>query len=89
MSHRMIGWNFQRKQMRENMRVYAQKLDKQNEEIVGKVYLYEGNLVKVSQVNSTHPYPLIAVGEILDGEDKGKTTTIYLEKATLTKKENI
>ena len=86
MSHRMISWNFQRKQMRENMRVYAEKLDKQNEEIVGKIYSYEGNLVKVSQLNSTHPYPLIAVGEILTGEDKGKTTTIYLEKATLTER---
>ena len=83
MSHRMISWNFQRKQMRENMRVYAEKLDKQNEETIGKVYSYEGNLVKVSQITSTHPYPFIAVGEILSGEDKGKTTTIYLDKATL------
>ena len=45
----MIGWNFQRKQMRENMRAYAQKLDKQNEEIVGKVYLYEGNARQIKE----------------------------------------
>lgn len=79
----MIYWNFQRKQMREQMRAYAEKQQaKRKEKIVGKVYLCEGNLVKVSQVTT----PTTAVGEILNGEDKGKTTTIYLEKATLTER---
>lgn len=80
--HRMIYWNFQRKQMREQMRAYAEKQQakRNTETYFGEVYLYEGNLVKVSYRTS----PETAVGEILNGKDKGKTTTIYLSRCEST-----
>lgn len=86
MSHRMINWNYQRRLMRETMRsasseVDASKVYPKTETFFGDVYLYEGVLVKLVYKTTAET----AVGEILEGEDKGKTTTIYLNKATLIK----
>ena len=82
MSHRMINWNYQRRLMRETMRkasseVDASKVYPKTETFFGDVYLYEGVLVKLVYKTTAET----AVGEILEGEDKGKTTTIYLSKA--------
>ena len=82
MSHRMINWNYQRKLMRETMRkasseVDASKVYPKTETFFGDVYLYEGVLVKLVYKTTAET----AVAEILEGEDKGKTTTIYLSKA--------
>ena len=86
MSHRMINWNYQRRLMRETMRsasseVDASKVYPKTETFFGDVYLYEGVLVKLVYKTTAET----AVAEILEGEDKGKTTTIYLNKATLIK----
>lgn len=86
MSHRMINWNYQRKLMLETMRkasseVDASKVYPKTETFFGDVYLYEGVLVKLVYKTTAET----AVAEILEGEDKGKTTTIYLNKATLIK----
>lgn len=92
MSHRMISWNFQRKQMRENMRKASGNMD--TESIItnarntptyfGEIYLYEGTLVKVSYRTTAGN----AVVTFLEGEDKGKVGTINLNNATLIEKEN-
>jgi len=91
MSHRMINWNYQRKLMRENMRKALGNLDTSESRdnkgeltFFGDVYLYEGVLVKLVYKTTAET----AVAEILEGEDKGKTTTIYLNKAEFVKKEN-
>ena len=89
MSHRMITWNYRRKLMRENMRkalsnVDASKVYPKTETLFGDVYLYEGVLVKLVYKTTAET----AVAEILEGEDEGKITTIYINKAELTKKEN-
>ena len=80
--HRMINWNYQRRLMRETMRkasseVDASKVYPKTETFFGDVYLYEGVLVKLVYKTTAET----AVAEILEGEDKGKTTTIYLSKA--------
>ena len=85
----MITWNYRRKLMRETMRsasseVDASKVYPKTETFFGDVYLYEGVLVKLVYKTTAET----AVAEILEGEDKGKITTIYLNKAELTKKEN-
>ena len=88
MTHRMINWNFQRKQMRENMR----KNMNASEEVIitnskntptyfGQIYLYEGTLVKVSYKTSANT----AVVTFLEGEDKDKVGTINLNNAKLIK----
>ena len=88
MTHRMINWNFQRKQMRENMR----KNVNASEEVIitnsnntptyfGEIYLYEGTLVKVSYKTSANS----AVVTFLEGEDKDKVGTINLNNAKLVK----
>jgi len=82
----MITWNYQRKLMLETMRkasseVDASKVYPKTETFFGDVYLYEGVLVKLVYKTTAET----AVAEILEGEDKGKTTTIYLNKATLIK----
>jgi len=82
----MINWNYQRKLMLETMRkasseVDASKVYPKTETFFGDVYLYEGVLVKLVYKTTAET----AVAEILEGEDKGKTTTIYLNKATLIK----
>ena len=87
--HRMINWNYQRKLMRETMRkasseVDASKVYTNTETFFGDVYLYEGVLVKLVYKTTAET----AIAEILEGEDKGKTTTIYLNKAEFVKKEN-
>ena len=89
--HRMINWNYQRKLMRENMRKALGNLDASESRdnkgeltFFGDVYLYEGVLVKLVYKTTAET----AVAEILEGEDKGKTTTIYLNKAEFVKKEN-
>ena len=87
--HRMINWNYQRRLMRETMRsasseVDASKVYPKTETFFGDVYLYEGVLVKLVYKTTAET----AVAEILEGEDKGKTTTIYLNKAEFVKKEN-
>ena len=91
MSHRMVNWNFQRKLMRENMRKALGNLDASESRdnkgeltFFGDVYLYEGVLVKLVYKTTAET----AVAEILEGEDKGKTTTIYLNKAEFVKKGN-
>jgi hypothetical protein len=90
MSHRMIGWNFQRKQMRENMRNASGNMDASESIITnarntptyfGEVYLYEGTLVKVSYRTTAGN----AVVTFLEGEDKGKVGTINLNNAKLVK----
>ena len=90
MTHRMINWNFQRKQMRENMR---KNMDSSESIITnsnntptyfGEVYLYEGTLVKVSYKTSANN----AVVTFLEGEDKGKVGTINLTNASLVQKES-
>ena len=84
----MINWNFQRKQMRENMR----KNMNASEEVIitnskntptyfGEIYLYEGTLVKVSYKTSANT----AVVTFLEGEDKDKVGTINLNNAKLIK----
>lgn len=84
----MINWNFQRKQMRENMR----KNMNASEEVIitnsrntptyfGEIYLYEGTLVKVSYRTTAGN----AVVTFLEGEDKGKVGTINLTNASLVK----
>ena len=84
----MINWNFQRKQMRENMR----KNMNASEEVIitnsnntptyfGQIYLYEGTLVKVSYKTSANT----AVVTFLEGEDKDKVGTINLNNAKLVK----
>jgi hypothetical protein len=84
----MINWNFQRKQMRENMR----KNMNASEEVIiinsrntppyfGEIYLYEGTLVKVSYKTTENN----AVVTFLEGEDKGKVGTINLTNASLVK----
>lgn len=88
MTHRMINWNFQRRQMRENMR---KNIDASEEVIItnsrntptyfGEVYLYEGTLVKVSYRTTAGN----AVVTFLEGEDKGKVGTINLNNASLTR----
>ena len=90
MTHRMINWNFHRKQMRENMR----KNTDSSESIItnsnntptyfGEIYLYEGTLVKVSYKTSANN----AVVTFLEGEDKDKVGTINLTNASLVKKES-
>ena len=85
----MINWNYQRRLMRENMRKASSEVDAsevypKTETFFGDVYLYEGVLVKLVYKTTAET----AVAEILEGEDKGKITTIYLNKAELTKKEN-
>ena len=82
----MINWNYQRRLMRETMRsasseVDASKVYPKTETFFGDVYSYEGVLVKLVYKTTAET----AVAEILEGEDKGKTTTIYLNKATLIK----
>ena len=88
MTHRMINWNFQRKQMRENMR----KNMTASEEVIitnsrntptyfGEVYLYEGTLVKVSYRTTAGN----AVVTFLEGKDKDKVGTINLANAKLVK----
>ena len=84
----MINWNYQRKLMRENMRKALGNLDASESRdnkgeltFFGDVYLYEGVLVKLVYKTTAET----AVAEILEGEDKGKITTIYLNKATLIK----
>jgi hypothetical protein len=84
----MINWNFQRKQMRENMR---KNIDASEEVIItnsrntptyfGEIYLYEGTLVKVSYKTTENN----AVVTFLEGEDKGKVGTINLNNASLTR----
>ena len=86
MSHRMVTWNFHRRQMCEMMRkassnVDASKVYPINKTFFGDVYLHEGVLVKLVYKTTAET----AVAEILEGEDKGKTTTIYLNKATFIK----
>ena len=87
----MINWNFQRKQMRENMR----KNMTASEEVIitnsrntptyfGEIYLYEGTLVKVSYKTSANN----AVVTFLEGEDKDKVGTINLNNAKLVQKES-
>lgn len=88
----MINWNFQRKQMRENMR---KNIDASEEVIItnsrntptyfGEVYLYEGTLVKVSYKTSANT----AVVTFLEGEDKGKVGTINLTDAKLVKENKV
>jgi outer membrane lipoprotein-sorting protein len=84
----MINWNFQRKQMRENMR----KNMNASEEVIitnsnntptyfGQIYLYEGTLVKVSYKTSANT----AVVTFLEGIDKDKVGTINLNNAKLIK----
>ena len=84
----MINWNFQRKQMRENMR----KNVNASEEVIitnsnntptyfGEIYLYEGTLVKVSYKTSANT----AVVTFLEGIDKDKVGTINLNNAKLIK----
>jgi len=84
----MINWNFQRKQMRENMR----KNVNASEEVIitnsnntptyfGEIYLYEGTLVKVSYKTSANT----AVVTFLEGIDKDKVGTINLNNAKLVK----
>ena len=84
----MINWNFQRKQMRENMR----KNMNASEEVIitnsnntptyfGEIYLYEGALVKVTYKTSANS----AVVTFLEGEDKDKVGTINLNNAKLVK----
>ena len=84
----MINWNFQRKQMRENMR----KNMNASEEVIitnsnntptyfGQIYLYEGTLVKVSYKTSANT----AVVTFLEGIDKDKVGTINLTNAKLVK----
>lgn len=87
----MINWNFQRKQMRENMR---KNIDASEEVIItnsrntptyfGEIYLYEGTLVKVSYRTTAGN----AVVTFLEGKDKDKVGTINLNNATLIEKEN-
>jgi len=88
----MINWNFQRKQMRENMRK-ASGMDSSESIIInsnntptyfGEIYLYEGTLVKVSYKTSANN----AVVTFLEGEDKGKVGTINLTNASLVQKES-
>jgi hypothetical protein len=88
----MINWNFQRKQMRENMRK-ASGMDSSESIIInsnntptyfGDVYLYEGTLVKVSYKTSANS----AVVTFLEGIDKDKVGTINLNNASLVKKES-
>ena len=85
----MVTWNFHRRQMREMMRkassnVDASKVYPKTETFFGDVYLYEGVLVKLVYKTTAET----AVGEILEGEDKGKTTTIYLNKAKFVEKKS-
>ncbi|NDG32538.1 hypothetical protein EB118_20995 [bacterium] len=89
MSHRMINWNYQRRLMRETMRkasseVDASKVYPKTETFFGDVYSYEGVLVKLVYKTTAET----AVAEILEGEDKGKTTTIYLNKAKFIEKKS-
>ena len=91
MSHRMINWNYQRKLMRENMRKALGNLDASESRdnkgeltFFGDVYLYEGVLVKLVYKTTAET----AVAEILEGEDKGKITTIYLNKAKFIEKKS-
>jgi len=88
----MINWNFQRKQMRENMRK-ASGMDSSESIIInsnntptyfGDVYLYEGTLVKVSYKTSANS----AVVTFLEGIDKDKVGTINLTNASLVQKES-
>jgi hypothetical protein len=85
----MINWNFQRKQMRENMRK-ASGMDSSESIIInsnntptyfGEIYLYEGTLVKVSYKTSANS----AVVTFLEGKDKDKVGTINLTNAKLVK----
>ena len=88
--NKMINWNFQRRQMRENMR----KNTDSSESIItnsnntptyfGDVYLYEGTLVKVSYKTSANS----AVVTFLEGKDKDKVGTINLNNASFVKKES-
>lgn len=85
----MITWNYRRKLMRETMRsasseVDASKVYPKTETFFGDVYLYEGVLVKLVYKTTAET----AVAEILEGEDKGKTTTIYLNKAKFVEKKS-
>ena len=89
MSHRMINWNYQRRLMRETMRkasseVDASKVYPKTETFFGDVYSYEGVLVKLVYKTTAET----AVAEILEGEDKGKITTIYLNKAKFIEKKS-
>ena len=85
----MINWNYQRRLMRETMRSASSKVDAskvypKTETFFGDVYLYEGVLVKLVYKTTAET----AVAEILEGEDKGKTTTIYLNKAKFIEKKS-
>ncbi|NBW21697.1 MAG: hypothetical protein EBR82_78445 [Caulobacteraceae bacterium] len=85
----MINWNYQRRLMRETMRkasseVDASKVYPKTETFFGDVYSYEGVLVKLVYKTTAET----AVAEILEGEDKGKTTTIYLNKAKFIEKKS-
>ena len=87
--NKMINWNFHRRQMRENMRK-ASGMDSSESIIInsnntptyfGEIYLYEGNLVKVSYKTSANS----AVVTFLEGIDKDKVGTINLTNAKLVK----
>ena len=90
MTHRMINWNFHRRQMRENMRKNMDTTESiitnsnNTPTYFGDVYLYEGTLVKVSYKTSANN----AVVTFLEGEDKGKVGTINLTNASLVQKES-
>jgi hypothetical protein len=64
--------------------VDASKVYPKTETFFGDVYLHEGVLVKLVYKTTAET----AVGEILEGEDKGKTTTIYLNKAKFVEKKS-
>jgi hypothetical protein len=64
--------------------VDASKVYPKTETFFGDVYLYEGVLVKLVYKTTAET----AVAEILEGEDKGKTTTIYLNKAKFIEKKS-
>ena len=88
----MINWNFQRKQMRENMRKASnnnetsESRDNKGElTYFGQVYSYKGTLVKVSYKTSANT----AVVTFLEGEDKGKVGTINLTDSKLVKENKV
>ena len=87
MTHRMINWNFHRRQMRENMRKNMDTTESiitnsnNTPTYFGEVYLYEGTLVKVSYRTTAGN----AVVTFLEGKDKDKVGTINLNNAKLVK----
>jgi hypothetical protein len=88
--NKMINWNFQRRQMRENMRKNMDTTESiitnsnNTPTYFGDVYLYEGTLVKVSYKTSANS----AVVTFLEGIDKDKVGTINLNNASLVQKES-